>query len=68
MEMISSVLIRFATGSQIAQKSHSLVEAVDALLYKGFSRWQILSTELQTAPKLTPSIQGVEILAPHGFQ
>jgi len=66
--MISSVLIRFATGSRIARKAHSLVEAVDALLHKGFSRCQMLQTGLPTTPEPTPSIQGVEILAPYGFQ
>lgn len=66
--MISSVLIRFATGSRISRKAHALVGAVDALRYKGFSRFQILSTGLQTGPKQTPSIQGVEILVPYGFQ
>ena len=66
--MISAVLIRFATGSRIARKAHALVEAVDALRYKGFSRCQMLSTGLQTVPKPTPSIQGVEIPTPYGFQ
>ena len=66
--MISSVLIRFATGSRIARKAHSLVEVVDALRYKGFRRCQMPKTGLQTGPNPTPSIQGVEILAPYGFQ
>ncbi|QQE67387.1 hypothetical protein GFS31_41000 (plasmid) [Leptolyngbya sp. BL0902] len=66
--MISSVLIIFATGSQITQKPHSLVEAVDAILHKGFSPCQRPKNGLLADPKQTPSIQGIEILAPYGFQ
>jgi hypothetical protein len=66
--MISSVLIRFATGSRIAQKAYSLVETVDAMLCKGFSRYQMPQTGLPTTPAPTPSIQGVEIFTPYGLQ
>lgn len=66
--MISAVLIRFATGSRIAQKAHSLVEAVDALQYKAFRTFQMPQNSLQTVVNQTPSIQGVEILTLYGFQ